>query len=127
MKRSMLCLAFATALTAVLMGAASARANNGASATITPFHVTYPDDAARCTDVRIQREGAHPLIRDLETCVTTITVLAPGTHAIPADTTWCSDFNGLDTCNPATRGRLIVLDNHDGTLTWRIVAEYATP
>jgi hypothetical protein len=127
MKRSMLWLAVATALTAALVGAASARAGNGGATTVTPFQVTYPDDAAHCAGVRIQREGTHPLIRDLETCVTTITFLAPGTYAIPADTTWCSDFNGLDTCNPAIRGRLTVLDNHNGTLTWLIVADYATP
>jgi hypothetical protein len=127
MKRSLLWLALATTVTAALVGAASARADNDSGATVTPFEVTYPDNAAHCTGIRIQHAGTHPVIRDVETCVTTITVLAPGTYDIPADTVWCSDFDGLDTCNPATRGRLIVLDNHDGTLTWRIVAEYATP
>ena len=127
MKRSMLWLVLVTAVTAALVGVAPAGASRGAGATVTPFTVTYPDDAAHCTGVRIQRGGTHPLIRDLETCVTTITVLAPGTYAIPADTAWCSDFNGLDTCNPATSGRLRVIDNRNGTLTWLIVADYATP
>jgi hypothetical protein len=127
MKRSILWLALAAAVTGALVGVAPAGASGGHGATVTPFTVTYPDDAARCTGVRIQRAGAHPLIRDLESCVTTITLLAPGTYVIPADTTWCSDFNGLDTCNPATRGRLTVIDNRNGTLTWLIVADYATP
>jgi hypothetical protein len=103
MKRSMLWLALATGVTAALVGTASAHANNAGGTTVTPFKVTYPDDAAHCAGIRIQRAGAHPLIRDLETCVTTITVLAPGTYVIPEDTVWCSDFNGLDTCNPDPR------------------------
>ena len=64
--------------------------------TVTPFTVIYPDGSAHCAGVRVQRAGAHPLIRDLETCVTTLTVLAPGRYVIPEDTPWCSDFNGLD-------------------------------
>ena len=52
-------------------------------------------------------------------------MFAPGTYVIPDDTPWCSDFNGLDTCNPATRGTLKVFANRNGTLTWVIVADYA--
>jgi hypothetical protein len=115
------------AMTAALVGAASAGAAAGSATTVTRFTVTYPDDAARCSGVRIQRTGAHPLIRDVETCVTTITALAPGRYVIPDDTPWCSDFNGLDTCNPETRGTLTVVDNRNGTLRWVIVADYATP
>ena len=127
MKRAMPWLVLPIAVTAALVGAASAGAVNGNGTTVKPFTVTYPDGAAHCAGVRIQRAGAQPLIRDLETCVTTITALAPGRYVIPVDTPWCSDFNGLDTCNPAIRGRLTVLDNRNGTLTWVIVADYATP
>jgi hypothetical protein len=66
------------AVTAALAGVGSAGAADGNRTTVKPFSVTYPDGAARRAGVRIQRTGAHPLIRDLETCVTTITVLAPG-------------------------------------------------
>ncbi len=127
MNRSTLWLVLAVAVTAALVGAAPASAGEGSGPTVTPFTVVYPDGSARCTGVRVQRAGAHPLIKDLERCVTTLTVLAPGRYVIPEDTPWCSDFNGLDTCNPATRGRLTVRDNHNGTLTWMIVADYATP
>ena len=127
MKRSMRWLVLAIAVTAALVAASSAVAAEGSGTTVKPFTVTYPDNAARCAGVRIQRTGADPLIRDVETCVTTITVFGPGRYVIPDDTPWCSDFNGLDTCNPATRGTLTVLDNHNGTLRWVIVADYATP
>jgi hypothetical protein len=66
------------AVTAALAGVGSAGAADGNRTTVKPFSVAYPDGAARRAGVRIQRTGAHPLIRDLETCVTTITVLAPG-------------------------------------------------
>jgi hypothetical protein len=127
MNRSTLWLVLAVAVTAALVGVAPASAGEGSRTTVTPFTVVYPDGSARCAGVRVQRAGAHPLIKDLERCVTTLTVLAPGRYVIPEDTPWCSDFNGLDTCNPATRGRLTVRDNHNGTLTWVIVADYATP
>ena len=127
MKRSVRWLVLPIAVTAALAGIASAGAAEGNGTTVKRFSVTYPDNAANCTGVRIQRTGAHPLIRDVETCVTTITVFAPGRYVIPDDTPWCSDFNGLDTCNPATRGTLTVVGNHDGTLRWVIVADYATP
>jgi hypothetical protein len=129
MKRSRmpwLVLAAAAVVVAGLLGTATARADGGGT-TVKPFTVTYPDGSTRCAGIRIQRGGGHPLIRDLETCVTTLTVLAPGAYGIPTDTPWCSDFNGLDTCNPATRGRLTVFDNRNGTLTWVIAADYATP
>jgi hypothetical protein len=77
MKRAMPWLVLPIAVTAALVGAASAGAVNGNGTTVKPFTVTYPDGAAHCAGVRIQRAGAHPLIRDLETCVTTITALAP--------------------------------------------------
>src|SRR5262245_15262406 len=128
MQRSMRWLVLPIAVTAALAaGVASAGAAEGSGTTVKPFSVTYPDGAARCAGLRIQRTGAHPLHRDPATCVAMLTVLAPGSYVIPADTPWCSDFNGLDTCNPATSGKLTVLDNHNGTLTWLIVADYATP
>ena len=127
MTRSMLWLVLSVAVAGALVPTASAAATEGGKTTVTPFTVTYPDGVARCRGVRIQRAGAHPLIRDIETCVTTLTVLAPGRYVIPADTPWCSDFNGLDTCNPATRGTLTVVDDHNGTFRWVIVADYATP
>lgn len=127
MKRSTPWLVLAVAVTAALGGVAPAGAAKRSGTTVKPFTVTYPDGSGHCAGVRVQRAGAHPLIRDLETCVTTLTVLAPGRYVIPDDTPWCSDFNGLDTCNPATRGMLTVRDNHDGTLTWVIVADFASP
>ena len=125
MKRSRLWPVLPVVIAAAFLGPAPAGATQGT--TITPFSVTYPDGVAHCTGVRIERAGAQPLIRDVETCVTTLTVLAPGRYVIPADTPWCSDFNGLDTCNPATRGSLTVVDAHNGTFRWMIVADFAAP
>ena len=55
MKRSMRRLVLPIAMTGALAGPAGAAAGSGT--TVKPFNVTYPDNAARCAGVRIQRRA----------------------------------------------------------------------
>jgi hypothetical protein len=122
-------LALAVAAVVTLAIVATAGASNGS--TVTPFSVIYPDGSAHCSGNRIQHDGQNAFIKDVETCVTTITFFAAGHYDVadPASPAygWCSDFDGFATCNLATAGSLTVTYNRNGTVTWDIVTYYAQP
>lgn len=103
----------------------------GDGATVHHFSVTYPDNLATCSGNRIEKAGANPFVKDVETCVTVIDVgLGAGTYSA-VDLGWCSDYNAVifdeSACNPATSGHVTIGVNGDGTFTWDVVAYYAHP
>jgi hypothetical protein len=122
-------LALVATAVAALAFAVTAGAGNGS--TVTPFTLDYPDGSAHCAGNRIEHDGKNGFIKDVETCVTTITFFPAGHYDVadPASPAygWCSDFDGFATCNLATSGSLTVTYNRNGTVTWNIVTYYAQP
>jgi hypothetical protein len=119
----------AASVAALALASAAVGGGNGTS--VTQFTATYPDGSAHCHGNRLVHDGRNAFIKDVETCVTTITFYAAGTYDVGDPSSpaygWCSDFDGFATCNLATAGTLTVTYNRDGTVTWDIVAYYAQP